>query len=569
MAPSSSPKPGYPSPSQRYLPHLLAGACLLLLAVLTVWAGYLSLSCRLYRDGAAMFMMASLMDRFGWVPYRDFFDLNMPGSFAVYAVLGHLTDYHAAPLQALNLVLLALIGANTWFIMRGASKIAGCFAALLFAARYLTQPYLYYQREFFLLLFLSSALAILFTRKEPARPGTSLVTGVLVGMCAIIKPQWAMLILFLAAYQALSGAEKLPPRDYLRRFARWVAWSALGMALPAACAVYYLWSQHALASFLQITRGFFPVYALYTGPHAWGMPRFAYLASYFVQLGEHRNKLWVALAALGAYRMLRDPHLDRAARHRVLVLCGLLIFFAIYPVFSGQFFINHYMPLTWVAFMLAGFLLEWRAERSVMSRRVYAVAGVGLALVAISQCFRDLRVMRGSVIASRIEDSLETEIAAYINPRLGPADRVQTLQGFSGLYSVPIMLRTPPATSIVYDHILYVMPSRPYVQELRRRFVREITASDPRFIVEMQNEPLKSMQEDPEYDPSLPEFRRMLASRYRVAVKRTIPPVEGDTGYVIWERSPNGGGDQSTGNPSDHPADKAGARGRGGERVRH
>ncbi len=44
-----------------------------------------------------MLYLAYLMDRFGCVPYRDLFDINAPGTYAIYQLLGPYFGYDDLP----------------------------------------------------------------------------------------------------------------------------------------------------------------------------------------------------------------------------------------------------------------------------------------------------------------------------------------------------------------------------------------------------------------------------------------------------------------------------------------
>ncbi len=151
-----------------------------------------SLSWRIEHDSPLLLYMSFLMDRFGYVPYRDFFDMNMPGAFWMNLLIGRLAGYQDLGYRIVDLAMLAIIMACTWLWMRSFSRLAAWASAILFGFLYtLWGPLVALQREYLLLLPISVGLAIY--RRQAGRAGSAdLALGLAFGIAATIKPQAAI-----------------------------------------------------------------------------------------------------------------------------------------------------------------------------------------------------------------------------------------------------------------------------------------------------------------------------------------------------------------------------------------
>lgn len=105
---------------------------------------------------------------------------------------------------------------------------------------------------------------------------------------------------------------------------------------------------------------------------------------------------------------------------------------------------------------------------------------------------------------------------------------MQPLDWTGGALHALLSARAAPATSFVYDIQFYHHVSSPYIQELRRRFITELTAARPRFIVEI-DDASKPWPEGPDTTHSFPALRSILARDYQVALR--------GAGYTIDERN--------------------------------
>ncbi len=133
---------------------------LVLLAALLIVQAAFSLQWTPTHDEGPLFYEAFLMQN-GAVPYKDFFDFQMPGSFIAYYLLGLVSGFGSLRIRILDLTILAAILVITYLAMRRFGKPIAFAALILFGLKYLGGgPSLSLQREYLILIFISLSLLI-------------------------------------------------------------------------------------------------------------------------------------------------------------------------------------------------------------------------------------------------------------------------------------------------------------------------------------------------------------------------------------------------------------------------
>src|SRR5437867_2751862 len=96
---------------------LLLVASLALAAALLVVASF-SLAWRIKHDTPLMAYIGFLVHGLGAVPYRDFFDMNLPGTHLFFAACDFLVGSSDVGYRAIDVGMLVLLGVVTWSWMR-------------------------------------------------------------------------------------------------------------------------------------------------------------------------------------------------------------------------------------------------------------------------------------------------------------------------------------------------------------------------------------------------------------------------------------------------------------------
>lgn len=492
---------------------------LILLAALLIAQAAFSLQWPIAHDEAPLFYEAFLMQN-GHIPYKDFFDFQMPGSFFAYSLLGILSNFGPLRIRILDLILLAAISTITYFAMRRFGKFTALAAPILFALKYLQGgPNLSLQREYLILIFISLSIWIGVSDSLTFRK--RLMLGLLYGLAATLKPHAALGLLpfLLLDIADLKQRHELSLQSLTKQI---IFPLTLGFAIPISLITLYLAITHSLFPLIDIILNYVPLYTQINGAMAITPPneRMAYLLDQLWRLGG--NGLWLIPAAFGMY-------LNR--NRQTYLLASLAIIYALYPALTGQFFPYHYIPFIYTIILAASLALNVKSQTSNVTTfdlrlstfSLIALLLVTLATVRPSQTF--LRQLQGKDIA--IAADRATQISTFLEKNLEPGDQVQALDWTGGSLLAMLENRAPIATSYVFDFYFYHHVSNPYIQSLRADFMTQLGESKPRFIIEVTaiDKPWVS-GEDTTRD--FPELRAFLAENYSVTMERED--------YIIYER---------------------------------
>lgn len=108
----------------------------------------LSLQWRMVHDSPYIMYFAFLIDRLHFIPYRDFYDINLTGSYALDIVISKILDYTDFALHSADVAFFVLIAALTWvWQKRFGRKVAGVGIVLFGLNYFVYGPAMSFQRE--------------------------------------------------------------------------------------------------------------------------------------------------------------------------------------------------------------------------------------------------------------------------------------------------------------------------------------------------------------------------------------------------------------------------------------
>ena len=490
---------------------------LVLLAALLITQAAFSLQWPIAHDEAPLLYEAFLMQN-RQVPYKDFFDFQMPGSFIAYNLLGIVSNFGPVRLRILDLAILAALLTITYFAMRRFGKLPAFAALILFGLSYMQGgPSLALQREYLILIFISLSIWIGVTDSLTFRK--RLILGLLYGLAATLKPHAA---LGLLPFLLFDIADLRQRREFsLTSIAKQVILpAAIGFVIPISLITLYLTITHSLSPFISIAANYWPLYSQINGEMAItpSGERISYLLNQAWRLGG--SGLWLIPAGFGVY-------LNR--NRQAYLLASLALVYAIYPVLSGQFFPYHYIPFTYTIILIASLTLSSLNLQSSTSPSFLFPLSTTILLAAIlitirpSQTF--IRQIQGRDITIAADRAMQ--ISAFLEKNLEPGDKVQPLDWTGGSLLAMLETRAPIATSYVFDFYFYHHVSNPYIQSLRTDFMTQLQESRPRFIIEVTaiDKPWVT-GEDTSRD--FPELHAFLDGNYSITMERED--------YKIYER---------------------------------
>lgn len=473
----------------------------------------LSIHWRIAHDQAPLFYEAYLMRSQGYLPYRDFFDFQMPGTYLCYYLLGWLSGFSDLRIRILDLGLLLTLLGITFFILRPFGLRSAWLASVLFGLNYLQGgPSMALQREYLMLL--PVAIAIwMFGEENIPLPWRAFLAGAGFGLAATIKP-----------HAAIGLPAILLGELFLVGFSTWyriLLPVAAGFSLPILIMVGWLGLSGTWSSFWEITRYYWPLYARINGEMRviHGKERWLFILQQLLRLGG--NGIWFLPASLGVVFSWKRSQFSSSLSRRLVSLIALLPAYAIYPAFSGQFFDYHWLPFVYVAVLLAALAMEEKSSYQQYIGLFVLCLAVAIDLRPPAVVLRQLEGKSIAPLGGRVD-----RLAGFLEARLKPGDTVQPLDWTGGTLHAMLIARARLATPFVFDFYFYHHVSNPYIQSLRRRFLDSLQSHLPRFIIEITAED-KPWVSGTDTSRDFPELRAFLRAHYRILQQKED--------YVIYE----------------------------------
>lgn len=491
-----------------------------------------SLAWRLSHDTPFMLYMGYIVERFGMIPYRDFFDVNMLGSYLSYQWIGRVFGFTDAGLHRADLALLGVLTLIVGLMLWRLGLRCVWAAMLLFALLYLRDgPTMTLQRDYLALF--------------PATLGVALATGLpwfhaqwrafFSGICfaaaAAIKPHMAIgllpVVIYLASDQAL-------PEDGFKARARLFFWcsvqAGLGGALVVLAYVGYLVYYGALGHFLDSALAYVPLYAEMTGKHELlpAEARRMYVLDGFLNFGGRWSTLLLGFIGLGAG--FANTRLSSSAARIVSLLAMLVVAYAVYPAITGQFWNYHYLPLVLFLSLAGGMAFMPYAHDTPWQKVWIPIVMVLVVCAHLFQPHRDFRSLQG-IHSQGPKLARVDAIASYLKENLRPGDTVQPLDWVDGgmLHAMLYADARPATEFLCYFHFFHHIDT-PYIQDLRKRFMVSLDRAKPRFVIEWIPNTAGWVRPGPRVAKDFPEVEAYLAEHYDQSQKGRE--------YVIHERKP-------------------------------
>ena len=478
----------------------------LILAASAGLAGYLawrSLGWPLIHDAPLMHYVAWLIGQ-GAVPYRDVFDMNLPGVYALHLAVLRTLGAGDAAWRALDLAWLAATALVLAAYCRGAAgPMAGAGAAALFSLYHLAGgAWRAGQRDFLLcVLLLAGAYGVARSWESAGALSPLVWGGAALGVAITLKPQAGLLVLGWAAVAVV--ARRRVGRSALGGAAALIAAATAAPAL----AVAWLASRGGLGSFLDVLGGYvLPLYGR-VGRTAW-----------WQAIGWHRYG-WLllgGLAALGALGLWRAR--SGAGAVRAWIGASGAAYGAAHFLVQGKGWEYHLYPLGLFLCLLAGLALAPAAPRPAATGRAVgplaARAAAAVLLVATVVVLGAKGV--DAVDAPWIADKHRTVAAltADLSAVTPPGATVQVMDTTAGGVHALLRLGRREPTRFIYDFHFFHDEGDPRIQALRREFATALAAAPPAAVVVMRDTwPATG------YDrlARFPEVADLLARRYALA----------------------------------------------------
>ena len=468
-------------------------------------AALCSLSWRMVNDTPILLYLANLMVRWGAVPYRDFFDMNLPGSYWMFGWIIRTLGTSDLSVHAANLIVLASVSVLLFAVL---SKPCAACAALgvgLGALRFFSGESAFtLQRELFALIPISVLLVLGLRRPLRGCGCQGAVAGALLAGLALIKPQ---LVLYGLPVAVLLGAECANGRQRIRLY----AWMGVGGALPLFACWAWLVRSGAWPGFCEVVQ-YWTLYGQMTNGFGFVITgdRFYYILRGLMRMVCSPYSVVAGLSLFAGWQS------GLLSRKHLWVWWGLLALTVIVPSLTGQFWGYHRLPFYYLSLCVSGYLLAGRGWATALA----------VLMVAFWVPFTGWRVWRETSVPSVISQKhgVPDAFARYLAANLRHGDRAQPVDWSCGAVQGMLAADALPATRFPYTFYFLHHVRHPLIQKIRKEFMNQLERNPPRFLLEATTVPLPTGIGTEERFEAFETWRAM---HYRVA--------EAGEHYRIWE----------------------------------
>jgi hypothetical protein len=468
---------------------LISVASALLLAYL-IWA---SRAWPLIHDAPLMHYIAWLIAQ-GAVPYRDAFDMNLPGVYLLHLAVLQVGGPGDLPWRLFDLGWLAatcgLLAAYCRHIGDGWSAAAG---ALLFGLYHLSGGAWHAgQRDFLLCPFLLLGAWGVARGTEQGGSGALISGGLALGAAMALKP-------YAALYWALCVV--IAARDRSIALSAWRAAGlviAAGLVVPGAIFGWLAW-RGGLGSFLDVFTGYVvPLYGRLARASLWQA----------IEGHAFGRPLILLLLALALLALVTPPL--RQPAYKGLALAGALYGMAHFAL-QGKGWEYQLYPLVLFCCALApAAVASWR--RADGPRRPIALALWILLVVVLGA--KGVAALDAPWIAEKARRV--TAITRDVGRLAPPGATVQVMDTTAGGIHALLRLGLRQPTRFIYDFHFFHDVGEPRIEALRAEFLGGLEAGRPAAVVILEDSwPV------PGYGrlDAFPALRRTLAESYTMAVE--------------------------------------------------
>ena len=447
------------------------------LCVLMVFFGYLRLrmlDLPLERDEGEYAYSGQLLLE-GIPPYKQAYNMKLPGTYAVYAGFMALFGETA---RGIHLGLLLTVLATMVMVFVLARRLFGPVPSLFAAAAYglfsgsMSVHGLAAHANHFVVAFALGGVLALLRAADHRSVWTAFYSGLLFGLAFLMKQHGLIFGLFGAGWLAWETLRQRPLNPW--RIARQLAAYFTGLGLPFAIICLLLWRAGVFEKFWFWTFTYAQAYAMGT---PFGMQDFLKLS--WAAIAE-TAPLW-GLATAGLSLMF----VENKTRRCSAFVAGFLVFSAA-GIFPGFYFRpNYYILLLPALSLLVAAAIhagqELLANRRPMRHAAHVVAGLAMGLVFVFQWPLFFRLSPEDVSRFAYGENPFPEsvvIGQYIRERSSPDAKIAVIGSEPQIY---FYARRHSATGYIYTYAL--MEKHPYASQMQREMIAEIETARPEYIV--------------------------------------------------------------------------------------
>ncbi len=476
----------------------------------------LSLHWQLQYDSAFLHYVAYLINEHGFVPYRDIFELNMPGTYLFHMAIGRMFGYSDFAFRMVDIAWLTATLTVTWFIMKPVGRVVAFASCLLFGLIYLgSGPSTSLQRDAITILPIATAL-LLATRHSSNNLINNFIhflLGILFAIVALIKPHLAIGLPALIVYKCIYDTNALKSvKTLIKHCIVGGIFALVGFLATLTMPFLWLWRIGGLQPFWDIFSSYVPLYLQMSGDFQFRETLYRVIDVLRLYLKFGGFDILLMTSMFGMYIVLIKS-MSAATKKLAILLLSFVILYSISAAIGGKLWVYHWMPYVYFASLCTAMVLFSsplfeNLHRSIILPLLIFIVTVMMtvrpAQVAVQQVFYD---QQPAIMKGRVD-----EIATYLNEHLSPTDKVQPLEWIGGAVHAMLISKSVVATPYITDFQFYHHVSNPYIQKLRKNFMIKLKGEMPTFIIEVYE---TSRVSGLDTTDNFPELRKFIKQNYK------------------------------------------------------
>lgn len=482
----------------------------------------LSFSWRVRGDSVYLHYVAYLINEHDFLPYRDIFEINLPGTYLFHMAVGRIFGYSHYGLRIVNIAWLTATFVVTWLIMKPFGRITAFASCLLFGIIYLGfGPYMSMQREFIAILPMATALLLTIWRKPNHLVNPiNFIIGALFAFVALIKPTLILGFPAIVIYNCIrdtNGSKSI--KKLIKPLIVGGGFAFIGFLLTLIIPFIWLWRIGILQTFWDISSSYTPLYAQMSGDLQF-RDTFSHIKHtlYRFQEFKHFGILFIA-STFGVYFVFKRSTSVDTKKLSILLLV-LSVCYIIYASSGGKVWFNYFLPYMYFGSLGTAIVLYLPPlfaklyRPNIIPVLVFIISAI---IILEYNVFPKENIVFPKIVfqpQTKFElsaEKREDEIVAYLNDNLSPTDKVQPLSWAPGTIEAMLASKAVLATPYIADFQFYHHVSTPYIQTLRQDFMTKLEAEMPKFIIDVYAE-RKISGLDTSYE--FPELKNFITQYY-------------------------------------------------------
>lgn len=445
----------------------------------------LSMSWRQVHDLPILNYVAYLINVHNIKPYKELFETSMPGVVIFHVYLTKIIGYSDISMRIFDAFYFCILAFFSYRLFSKIDKKAAIIGICFFGIYYLWEGHsMSLERDYIAILPIVIAINLMIEGKR------NILSGCFWAIAFWIKPH--ILIGLIPVIGFLLYEKKLILKS--------ISYHIIGFVLVSLLVSLWLISKDAWLDWWSIFTNYLPLHIKM--PHNLQVlkpeERGAYLWKGLATFGQQR-KWFLPLIVFIIIEFLNPKNSNNNRKPLIITFVGLIFMYWLYTAISGQFWKYHWMPFKFFLIMTSSlvfstetinsavklFRLNYFAARPNLLRFIVLAVLIEFSTFYAKPISTIKQQLKGEKIVSE-KNKLSDEIADLILKNTNPNDKIQVLDWTEGSIQSLLQTKRQLATSFLYDYVFYHQITNPYVQNLRIRFLKELNATKPKWIIEMK-----------------------------------------------------------------------------------